>query len=43
MYLAYSSPATHPRISEKERNYIETSIKEDYCKDEESNGEPTKV
>lgn len=25
-YIGFSSPASHPRISEKERDYIETSI-----------------
>ena len=32
--LAYSSPATHPRISKAEREYIETSIgdkKDEVC------------
>ena len=28
IFLAYSSPATHPRISKKEREYIESSIME---------------
>ena len=28
IFLAYSSPATHPRISRKEREYIESSIAE---------------
>ncbi len=29
LYLGYDSPATHPRISDKERKYIESSIKEE--------------
>ena len=28
IFLAYSSPATHPRISREEREYIESSIAE---------------
>jgi len=28
IFLAYSSPATHPRISRKEKKYIESSIAE---------------
>ena len=29
LYLGFDSPATHPRISEQERKYIETSIEEE--------------
>ena len=39
LYLGYSSPATHPRISEKERLYIETSIKEDQEQNESNSSD----
>ena len=32
MYLGFSSPATHPRISDAERRYIESSIAQDKVK-----------
>ena len=28
IFLAYSTPATHPRISRKEREYIQSSVGE---------------
>ena len=33
-FVAFSSPASHPRISEEEREYIETSITAQGIKEE---------
>ena len=42
LYFGFSSPATHPRITEAEKRYIESSIAESSLKHEDGNGKVQK-